>query len=513
MHRRALSTLRSLQPDLVYVADPRLVLRVDGAGFTIASDTKMVIGVANTLAVVTPDHPATAGLADAESTPWVKRQTSEPAAGRHRGKRVVLCYHPTDTTPARYLHAALTRAGVEVDHRYPGVDLSAVDAGTDGVVFVESPYPAMDVSGETVVPAVYWVHHGEIHLYQNIRLAHRYRADAVLLAHSWHLAHRFSGPVFRFPFGVPTEMLAESVPFDNRSLDVSMVAAGFDDAGGRYVARRELASAMTEALGGERVLFAGGRSPDEMFSTYARSKAVVDEGGSLHRPITMRVFEATGSGAALITDPAPGIDLLFNPDSEYIPLDTADPVASLQSPDTLKAVAMAGRTRALGAHTYDHRVDELFTILDRVVPVAAVGVPLSRGTAEESCDDAGGSAKPTGPRAADFLAAVARFAEIDSIVCSEACSAAFAQTSYLVLSHSEVTARQMTVDAVVVDDGSTPTDGLLQRAHRYVFSSTKHASTVATMLTDADRTYTESTEGDVHIFDFATPGYIVRDTP
>ncbi|MEN8239471.1 MAG: hypothetical protein ABFR53_09745, partial [Actinomycetota bacterium] len=62
-----------------------------------------------------------------------------------------------------------------------------------------------------------------------------------------------------------------------------------------------------------------------------------------------------------------------------------------------------------------------------------------------------------------------------------------------------------------VDDASAPTDELLQLAHRYVFSSDPSASTVRAMITNAGRTFVESTSEEWHIFDFETPGYIVRE--
>jgi hypothetical protein len=102
---------------------------------------------------------------------------------------------------------------------------------------------------------------------------------------------------------------------------------------------------------------------------------------------------------------------------------------------------------------------------------------------------------------------------IDSVACSETSAGLFASSSYLLLSHREVVEKHMTVDAVVISDESTPTPELLQRAHRYVFSSGEHAPTVATMLTQDDRMFVGSTEAEVHIFDLETPGYIVRDAP
>jgi len=262
-----------------------------------------------------------------------------------------------------------------------------------------------------------------------------------------------------------------------------------------------MAKVFTDRCGQDRVRFTGGLSPDEMFAIYADSRSVIDEGGSLHRPITMRVFEATGSGAALNTDPAPGIELLYEPDTEFISLDPSSVLESLPATDVMALTAQAGNARALGIHTYDHRVDELFTILQNLVP-------LSRGTNEEPGDELGGQRE-----GADFLTVVEGYAEIDSVACSDQGSVWFASSSYLVLSHREVAERHMTVDAVVIDDDSVVTTDQLGRAHRFVFSSGNHASTVATMLTNAGQTFVESNEADIHIFDFETSGYIVRDTP
>jgi hypothetical protein len=96
---------------------------------------------------------------------------------------------------------------------------------------------------------------------------------------------------------------------------------------------------------------------------YGRSKVVINEGGDRHRPITMRVFEATGSGAALLTDDLPGMDLLFDRDEEYAVLDDSRVLAQVRELGRNGAsVADAGRNRALTEHTYDHRVDDLLEV-------------------------------------------------------------------------------------------------------------------------------------------------------
>lgn len=483
------SELSDLRPDLVYAQTGELAALADALGFVVTSDTRAELAVSRSLESLAPTRPALAGFVDVD-TPWLDRPITEPVPGRHAGKHLILCYHPTATTPARYLHAALERAGIRVDHRYPMVDLSRIPDGVDGVVFVESPYPALEVTGDTGAPVVFWVHHGEHHLYQNLRLTQRYRADGILLAHSWHLAHRFAVPVFPFPFGVPTEMLHEPTAFDDRPLDVSMIASGFDGDGERYAERRRLASQVTARFGVDRVRFSGDLSPEEMFAVYGDSKIVIDEGGSRHRPITMRVFEATGSGAALMTDPAPGIELLFKAEREYLPIDSFAGLMKDSATQRAARIAPAGYRRAMGVHTYDHRIDELIDALESIEkrenPEPVAVSPMRRVVEER--------------------------AEIDSIACSEMIMGEFWNSWYIVWSDQIATERGAAVDAVVLGPGEDATVELIALAYRYVFCSTSVAPTVHCMLTDMDRSFTESSAGSIAIFDLATPGYIVRES-
>lgn len=500
--KNIVSALRSIRPDLVYAVNTDLARLADEQGYVVASDRMMPIEIANDLVRLAPTHPSLGGLAEGSGGDWLDRSATSPAAGRHVGKRVVLCYHPTETTPARYLHAALERAGMHVDHRYPTVNLSEIPDETDAVIFVESPYPALSVDGETTVPVLYWVHHGEIHLYQNLRLAKRYRADAVLLAHSWHLAHRFDAPVFMFPFGVPTELLAEDVPFSERTIEVSMIAAGFDGTDERYAARRHAAKALTAEFGEDRVRFAGGIHPSEVFSTYAQSKVVIDDGGTRHRPITMRVFEATGSGAALVTEPAAGIELLFEQGTEFVPAKLASSRDSVTGEERNSEIANAGRRRALGVHTYDHRVDELVSIAESLGRRS--GHVITSVSSHFDCEPAPESGSP-------LLEVLNGFPEIDSIACSEASMVDLGRSDYVVRNHRDVVSKGIAVDAVIFADRDVPIAGLLSCAHRYALCTAPVASTVRSMIESARRSATESLYGDVHVFDFATPGYIVRD--
>ena len=237
-HRGIEGALAQASPDVVHPTTTAMARVADDAGYPVSLDPRFHLRPRNDFAEIALRDPSLSG------TSWValsNEKSDVPQAGRFEGKRVTMCYNPTATSPGRYLRTAFERAGVHVDHRYPFVDLSTIPTSTDAVLFIESPNPSLEVKGSTTRPVLYWVHHGEHHLYQNIRLARRYKADALLLAHSWHLGYRFDVPVTRFPFGVPMEMIQESVAWVERSIDVAMIGAGFDDDSERYLRRRRVA--------------------------------------------------------------------------------------------------------------------------------------------------------------------------------------------------------------------------------------------------------------------------------
>lgn len=340
---------------------------------------------------IAPSHPELAAPVAGTGTfhtPSDDRGPYTPVPGRHSGRKVVLCYRKSEINPGRYLQAGLERSGVDLEVHTTGIDLSAVDPTTDFVIFVEGPYPALDVEGETPVPTLFWFHHGEHHLHANLRLADRYRADALLMAHSWHLAYWAPAPVHRFPFGMATELLDASRPMAHRRYDVALVGAGLH-AGHQYDRRRQLVAAFEAALPPERLGFREQVSALEMAALYGDSRTVINEGGTRHYPITMRVLEAVGSGAVLVSDPLPGMEMLLDAGSEYLQM-RPDPVAQmkdlLSDDQRLQQMADSALETALGLHTYDHRVDELFDIASRTEkrlipkqePLAAIARVIDR---------------------------------------------------------------------------------------------------------------------------------------
>lgn len=382
LHRRRLAeAVSATRPDIVY---PMTSSLAEGIGSTIEGGA-----VAREPGWTSPPRdlvwlapheprfsssPAGAGLGHHMTLDGSPGYTPEP--GRHRGRKVALVHRHTSTTPARYLTSALTRAGVEVISPGPEFDHGEAD-GLDAVVIVESPYPPAALLGESRSPVLMWIHHGEHHLGANLRLVDRLRPDAVLLAHSWHLAHRFPVPVHRFPFGVPVELFPDRLtPWAERAYDVAMVGAGMHDRGGRYDVRHRMVSELEDHLG-DRAMFPPRVDPSVLAAIYANTRMVINDGGTRHHPITMRIFETIGAGALSLTQDQPGTDVIV-PRQHYRVLDVAnvvDQVRSLASHSDAQESAAQAHRHVLAHHTYDHRVDELFDIVGATTPSGWKGRP------------------------------------------------------------------------------------------------------------------------------------------
>ncbi len=372
--RRLVAAASELDPQLVYAANESAVLLAGEVaaetGGAVVRDPRYPSAGERDMVHLAPgdsrlsSSPAGPGMAF--HTSGDDRPRWHPQPGRHAGRKIVIAYRPTGTTPARYLHAALARAGIDVEHVTDRLDRHAISPDTAAVVIVESPYPALGVTGtKPAVPVLLWAHHGEHHTDAHLRLIARYGVDGVLLAHSWHLAHRYPVPVHRFPFAVAPEMLDGTRRWDDRRYDLAFVGSTGQESAHR--SRRKLIDDASSVVPDERRVISSAMTPDEMASAYGDARIVLNEGGTRHHPITMRVFEAIGSGAALLTTDAPGLELLFAPREHYRSLHPptvgATIAAMLKDPATARMAESAYHS-ALGRHTYDHRVDELLAIAE-----------------------------------------------------------------------------------------------------------------------------------------------------
>jgi len=381
-HARLAEAVRATKPDIVYPTTEAAVAvaaaAVAGTEATVVRDPRWPNAGPRDLVDLAPHHPelsvSPAGPGGRYLTPADERAPYTPEPDRHKHLRIALCYRKTDTNPGKYLEAAMVRAGITVDLHTDEIDWRKVPGSTTAVVFVEGPYPALTVKGlNPGIPVVFWVHHGEHHVPTNLRLVERYGAHAVLLAHSWHLAHRFPVPVHRFTFGVAPELVDASIPWRDRKYEVSMVGGQLRRKGGIYARRQQLVDALEEAFGKKHSAFKSDISAHEMADVYANAKTILNEGGTRHYPITMRVLETIGSGAILLTDDLPGTDLIV-PRNHYFVIED-DVVAQvkqiLANADEMAAIATEARQYAMGRHTYDHNVDDLVEIIKGIdAPVA-----------------------------------------------------------------------------------------------------------------------------------------------
>jgi spore maturation protein CgeB len=111
-----------------------------------------------------------------------------------------------------------------------------------------------------------------------------------------------------------------------------------------------------------------------MYSVLARSRIVIN----VHEDVAegnvnnMRLFEATGAGAMLLTDTGANLGELFEPGKEVVTFDDADDLVAkarhyLEHEDERRQIAAAGQRRTLAEHTYQRRIGELAARLEELL--------------------------------------------------------------------------------------------------------------------------------------------------
>jgi ubiquinone/menaquinone biosynthesis C-methylase UbiE len=110
----------------------------------------------------------------------------------------------------------------------------------------------------------------------------------------------------------------------------------------------------------------------EMFRMLARSRITFNRHGAIAGPYAnnMRLFEATGAGALLITDYKDNLEDLFAIGKEIVAYRTPEEASALihyylAHPEEAEAIAQAGQRRTLEEHTYEKRMHVTAEILSR----------------------------------------------------------------------------------------------------------------------------------------------------
>lgn len=86
----------------------------------------------------------------------------------------------------------------------------------------------------------------------------------------------------------------------------------------------------------------------------------------------MRMFEATGTGALLMTEASENLGQIFEPDEEVVPYCSVEDLVEkidhyLSNDAERERIAAAGQHRTLTEHTYDRRIEELEPALEQRV--------------------------------------------------------------------------------------------------------------------------------------------------
>jgi spore maturation protein CgeB len=110
----------------------------------------------------------------------------------------------------------------------------------------------------------------------------------------------------------------------------------------------------------------------EMHQILARSRIVINVHSDVAAGYSnnMRLFEATGAGALLFTEPGHNLAELFEPEREVVTYDGAQDLIRkvrhyLDHPLKARTIAAAGQARTLAEHTYHDRMPELSRLLER----------------------------------------------------------------------------------------------------------------------------------------------------
>lgn len=110
----------------------------------------------------------------------------------------------------------------------------------------------------------------------------------------------------------------------------------------------------------------------DMYRTLARSRVTVNRhiGVAENFANNMRLYEATGVGAMLITDRKDNLGKLFDIGREVVAYGSIDEAIDMVKhytahPQEARDIARAGQARTLAEHTYAHRMQELVPLLRR----------------------------------------------------------------------------------------------------------------------------------------------------
>jgi spore maturation protein CgeB len=107
-----------------------------------------------------------------------------------------------------------------------------------------------------------------------------------------------------------------------------------------------------------------------MLELYSNSKVVINRHIDIANgySVNLRMFEATGAGALLLTERSPNLNLLFEPEVEVLTYGSTQEAIqkiewALGHPSKAAAIARAGHERTRSAHLSEHRIERIQSLL------------------------------------------------------------------------------------------------------------------------------------------------------
>jgi hypothetical protein len=285
-------------------------------------------------------------------------------------KTIVLCYGKTPYTPGRYLEDAFRKLNIPVTVVTDHLDGKQLDPDKVlGVLFIESPnQPTAQNMENTPIPRLYFIHHGRHRLEQNLERIKQYHPHRILMAHSLHLAKHFPVPVEFFPFAVAEDIFNSEKPISNRKYDVAFVGSR---SSAFYKNRNKNLKLLKRFLKktNSSYLFKENVHLKDMANIYSQAKIVFNQSSErVPETMNMRIFEAMGCGALVMTNQVPLQDELFKNRVHLVTYKNSKDLIRkvryfLKHPSLTQAIAKNGYVKAMQQHTYTHRAKKVIQLL------------------------------------------------------------------------------------------------------------------------------------------------------
>ena len=291
----------------------------------------------------------------------------KPSKNRNiSGLRMLLQYGYTPNTPGRYFEDALKASGVVVDRKDQGVHY---DLG----MWVESPSrPMVSINYDRLPrPFVCWIHHGQNRLIRNQAIIGKIKPDYILMSHSLHLAPKLDGNVSFFPFGWDPIYNNGGIKWADRQYLVGFVGSGMRVSD--YSRRRQCvatAAATAKQLKSKSIITQH-VFREAMAAIYRDCKIVLNPVHNTIKSVNMRIWEAMGCGALVLSHRAPEQESLFVDGVHYLLFDTPQELVNKMNwvrANSMKAanIAANGNRLVMTQHAYTHRVQLLFDLLAKI---------------------------------------------------------------------------------------------------------------------------------------------------